>query len=631
MNTIDLLRKGLHEHHEGRLEAAAELYGAALAMEPENVSALRCLGVLRSQQGDVQAALTLLQAAARFAPDMPEVFNDLGSALRQKGALDEAILAFNEALRLAPAFAEAYFNRGVTYEALGKPDRAMESYDLALQANPSRREARFNRAAMLMRSGEFALALPDLVEYIRDAPGSLEAGLLLGRAYRELARWGEAENVYARLSVHHAGNAELLVLLATCRLVQQKFAAAARVCTQALALQPDHPEAHFKAGVAYLHLWDLQAALHHLTRATALRPDSADAVLHLAIASQRAGLFAAADSAFQRALSLDPESPDVHWHYADFLLLIGDYRNGWEEFEWRWLNERFVSQKWEFAQSHWNGEDISGKTILLHPEQGFGDTLQFVRYVPLVVSLGARVLLGTPPELARLLSDYPGTEGVYLSPALLPQFDLHCPLMSLARIFKTDVDTIPATVPYLHVHESIAAPWKEFFTQYQSTVNVGLIWSGNPGQEHNRHRACHLADLAPLFGHGNVTFFSLQKGAPAVELRDAGANAPIVDLSPRLDDFAETAAVMQHLDLIISTDTGPVHLAGGLGRPTWLLLSAIPDWRWMMGREDSPWYPHFRLFRQARAGDWSDVVAKVSRELGTFAASRISRITRGIA
>lgn len=627
MSTVDLLRQGLDEHIAGRLDTAANLYGAALEAEPANVSALRCLGVLRSQQGDFQAALLLLQAAARFAPEMPEVFNDLGSTLRQKGALEEAILAFNEAIRLQPAFSEAYFNRGLTFEMLGQPGCAMESYDMALQANPQRLEARFNRAAMLLRSGEYGIAVSDLEEYCRHNPVSNDAGLMLGRAYRELGRWGEAEKIYKNLAERNPENAEILVLLGTCLLILQRFTAAADACIQAIALNPGQAEAHFKAGVAYLHLWNTDLAIQHLSRATALKPENPEATLQLAIALQRAGLLAAADAEYQRALSLAPDNPDVHWHYAEFLLLIGDYRNGWDEFEWRWLHEGFVSQKWEFPQSNWNGEDVRGKTILLHPEQGFGDTLQFVRYVRNVAALGARVLLGTPPELARLLADYPGTEGVYLSPTLVPHFDLHCPLLSLPHVFKTDLDSIPSSVPYLHVNPTIEAPWKAYFAQFQSMFKVGLIWSGNPGQEHNRHRACRLSDLEPLLTHTHVAFFSLQKGAPASELHAKGNESRIIDLSTRLIDFAETAAVMEHLDLLITTDTGPVHLAGGLGRPAWLLLSAIPDWRWMVGREDSPWYPSVRLFRQTRTGVWTDVVERVARELDAIATTQYPQAT----
>jgi tetratricopeptide (TPR) repeat protein len=620
MMTIELLRQGLAEHHAGRLEAAAGLYRAALEHEPDNVSALRCLGVLRSQQGDFQAALLLLQAAARFAPEMPEIFNDLGSTLRQKGALNEAVLAFDEAIRLQPVFAEAYFNRGLTFEALGCVDRAMDSYDLALQADPLRGEARFNRAAIRVRAGEFTLALPDLVEFLRQQPASEEAGLMLGRVYRELGRWNEAENIYRGLSEGNPDKDELWLLHGTCCLVLQRYEEAARSLTHALDGNPDLAEAQFKAGVAQLHLWNCEGAVRHLKRAFALKPDSVDVVLQLAVALQRNREFADADAAFQHALSLAPENADVHWSYADFLLLLGDYRRGWEEFEWRWHHERFVTPKWRFPQPEWHGEDIRGKTILLLPEQGFGDMLQFVRYIPMVAASGAKVLLGTPPELARLLADFPGTQGVYLAPNLLPSFDVHCPLLSLPRIFNTDVDTIPARVPYLRVHPSVVRPWAQYFARFKTTVKVGLIWSGNPAQENNRHRACRLADLFPLMSTKNVTLFSLQKGAPASELHTASSPVPVTDLSPRLGDFAETAAVMEHLDLLISTDTGPIHLAGGLGRPVWLMLSAIPDWRWMIGRQDSPWYPGMRLFRQTRAGDWSDVVERVANDLAAFVA-----------
>lgn len=622
MKTIELLRQGLAEHHAGRLEAAAGLYRAALEYEPGNVSALRCLGVLRSQQGDFQASLALLQAAARFAPDMSEIFNDLGNTLRQKGALNEAVSAFDEALRLAPLFAEAHFNRGLTFEALGCPDRAMESYDLALQSDPLRSEARYNRAAIRMREGEFIHAILDLLEFLRQRPESQEAVLMLGRAYRQLGRWTEAERIYRRLSEMNPQSAEIHVHLGTCLLVLQKYGEANRSFAHALALNPDLAEAQFKAGVASLHLWNCEGAVRHLKHACALKPDSVDVVLQLAVALKRNREFADADAAFQHALALAPDNADVHWNYADFLLLLGDYRQGWEEFEWRWNHERFRTPKWQFPQPEWRGEDIRGKTILLHPEQGFGDTLQFLRYVPMVAASGAKVLLGAPPELARLLADFPGTQGVYLSPTLLPPFDVHCPLLSLPRIFNTDVDSIPARVPYLSVNASVVRPWAQYFSRFKTTVKVGLIWSGNPGQENNRHRACRLTDLLPLLSTTNVTFFSLQKGAPASELHAAVSPLSVIDLSPRLSDFAETAAAMELLDLVISTDTGPVHLAGGLARPVWLLLSAIPDWRWMIGRQDSPWYPSMRLFRQTRVGVWGDVVDQVSIELAAFAAEQ---------
>jgi tetratricopeptide (TPR) repeat protein len=620
MKTIELLQKGLEEHHAGRLDAAAAAYAAALEEEPANVSALRCLGVLRSQQGDLSAALSLLQAAARFAPEMPEVFNDLGSVLRQQGALDEALHAFDEALRLKPVFAEAHFNRGLTFEALGQPDSAVESYDLALQADPLRVEARFNRAAIRVRIGEYALAAPDLVEFLHHHDGSLDAGLMLGRAYRELGRWSDAEKVYRSLAVKHTQSAEILVHLGSCRLVLQRYAQAERSCLQAIALNPNHAEAHFKAGVAQLHLLKINDALAHLARASTLRPDSADAALHLAVASQRAGLFGNADAAYHRALALAPENPDVHWNYADFLLLLGEYRNGWDEFEWRWRHERFLTPKWQFPQPRWNGENIRGKTILLHPEQGFGDILQFVRYVPMVAALGARVLLGSPSELARLLADTPDIQGVFLTPTQVPPFDVHSPLLSLPRLFRTDLETVPASVPYLHVSEAINRPWQEFFARYAGVCKVGIIWSGNPGQEHNRHRACRLDDLLPVLATEHVQFFSLQKGSPAAQLREGSSGTNVIDLSPRLGDFAETAAVMKNLDLLISTDTGPVHLAGGLARPTWLLLSAIPDWRWMVGRDDSPWYPTMRLFRQRNIGNWAEVMERVTQELKSFVA-----------
>jgi tetratricopeptide (TPR) repeat protein len=628
MKTIELLQKGLDEHHAGRLDSAAQAYSAALEEEPGNVSALRCLGVLRSQQQDFTAALSLLQAAAHFAPEMPEIYNDLGCVLRQKGAYEESVHAFNQALNLQPAFAVAFFNRGVAFEALGLTDQALESYDLALQADPMRLEARFNRAAIRVRRGEYALAAPDLVEILHHNEGSLDAGLLLGRIYREAGKWNDAEQVYRSVAMKNPANADAFVHLGSCRLVLQRYVQAERSCLQALALNPDHAEAHFKTGVTQIRLLKIKEAIEHLSRACDLRPDNADASLQLAVALQRAGLYGEANAAYQRALALAPGDPDAHWNYADLLLLLGEYRNGWDELEWRWQHDRFLTRKWQFSQPRWNGEAVKGKSILLYPEQGFGDVLQFVRYVPMVAALGARVLLGSPPELARLLAGSPGIQRVFLSPSQVPPFDLQCPLVSLPRLFHTEIETIPNRVPYLQVSPTVGRQWKQYFDGYSDKCKVGLIWSGNPGQEHNQHRACRLEDLSPLLSVEGVQFFSLQKGTPVAQIPESTFGGRLIDLGPRLGDFAETAAVMQNLDLFISTDTGPVHLAGGLARPTWLLISAIPDWRWMVGRDDSPWYPTIRLFRQSTLGNWSDVVFRAVQELESFvAAHRIIKTT----
>jgi tetratricopeptide (TPR) repeat protein len=629
MKTIELLQKGLEEHHAGRLDAAAAAYAAALEAEPANVSALRCLGVLRSQQNDLTAALSLLQAAANLAPDMPEVYNDLGSVLRLMGAYEEALRAFNEALRLHPLFAEAFFNRGLTFEALGDVDRALDSYEKAVQSDASRHEARYNKAAILYRRGDHVRAIPELRTILDQHEGALEAGLLLGRIYRETGNWSDAERLYRSMHARHPRNEEVLLHLGSCRLVLQRYDQAERSLLDALQLNPGNAEAHYKVGVAQLHLSQVADAAAHLRQAAAVRPDHPDVALQYAIALQRAGFLYEAGNAYALAVALAPENADAHWNHADYLLLQGRYPEGWAEFEWRWKHERFLTPDWKFTSPRWNGESIRGKTILLHPEQGFGDMIQFARYVPTVAALGARVLIGTPPELEKVFAESFPPEDIFTSPKQLPPFDVHCPLMSLPRIFRTDVGTIPAAVPYLRVNEAAARPWREYFALFPGKLKVGIIWSGNPGQEHNKHRACRLEDFAPILGEGGVQFFSLQKGAPATQLQESRFSASIIDIAPRLSDFAETAAAMEQMDLIISTDTGPVHLAGALARPTWLLLSAIPDWRWMVDRADSPWYPTIRLYRQKKVGDWTEVIHHVAHELGTIALDQRRTLTPG--
>lgn len=608
------IQTGLALHRSGRYDEAAAVYGEVLAQDPSNVSALRLLGVLHSQRGDYDNAIMMLQAAVRFAPEAPELYNDLGNALKGKDALEEAIAAYDHALRLNPLFAEACFNRALAYERQGDAVRAEASYTLALQANTDLQEARFNRSLIRLRSQRLAEAVDDLALVRRARPGMPEAHLHYGRANQLLGRWAEAKAAFRDAIACAPEDVEGHSLLGTLLLMEGRLDEAASSLRTALAVKPDHAESVFHLGVVYLRLYDLDQANACFENARLLRPDRPEIYVHLGLTARRRGDVRVARSHLEHALALDPENADAHWYYADLLLLEGAYAEGWEHFEWRWKHQGFLTPRWDYKEPVWKGENPEGKTIFLLPEQGLGDTVQFVRYAELVKELGARVVLGSPRELADVLKSVPGVDHVVTTNREAPPFDLLCPLMSLPGLFRTTPASIPNRVPYVTAEKALVEAWRSRIPD-NGTMRIGVIWSGNPAQENNRHRACVLADLIPLGNVPGVTLYSLQKGPPASQLDSPPSGMEIFNLADGLVDFSDTAAVLELLDLLVTTDTGPAHLAGAMGRPVWVLLSAIPDWRWFLGTERSPWYPSMRLFRQERVGEWSSVIARVGLEL----------------
>jgi hypothetical protein len=382
---------------------------------------------------------------------------------------------------------------------------------------------------------------------------------------------------------------------------------------------PRLSEAQACLGSALRACGEFDEAVACFRRALALKPASADAQNNLGLALRDLGRVEEAMACYRAAMALEPEHIDARWNLGLAQLLTGDFLEGWRNYEMRWQREDAPCR---FAEPLWRGQPLHGARILLHAEQGLGDNLQFLRFVPQVEAAGGRVILGLPPRQRALAAGLVGLSHVEFV-TLPPQpFDWHCPLMSLPLALGTTLATLPAHAPYLTVpvearQRTAALDWP---TQ---GLRVGLVWSGTPEHPQNRFRAVPLALLEPLWALDNVRFFSLQMGPPAAEL--AAGQRPIVDLAPVTHAMEDTAAQMLELDLILAVDTMVAHLAGALGRPVWLLLAANHDWRWMREREDSPWYPTMRLFRQPKMGDWRSVVARVRKELIVLAKNRAER------
>jgi hypothetical protein len=302
------------------------------------------------------------------------------------------------------------------------------------------------------------------------------------------------------------------------------------------------------------------------------------------------------------------------------LLSRGEFPEGWQEYEWRWKCKDFPAHLRIFTQPRWDRSPLEGRTILLHTEQGFGDAIQFIRYLPQVKQWGGKIQIACRAELVRLFQANSQGCQILAPGEPLPSFDVYSPFLSLPRIFATTLDNIPSVVPYLHAEADDAKKWQHRLADHSSTTNVGLVWAGNAAHQNDRNRSITLAKFAPLAQVPNVRFFSLQKGSPAAQSKSLPAGMMLTDWTEELNDFSDTAALIANLHLVIAVDTAAVHLAGALGKPVWTLLPFVADWRWMLEREDTPWYPTMRLFRQTSEGDWKGVIDRVAHSLSEFAA-----------
>lgn len=454
---------------------------------------------------------------------------------------------------------------------------------------------------------------------LRD-PGPL---LAYGDALTNSGLRKHAIEVYRRLLAFHPDVAPAWNNLGVCLQHEGELSEAIASFEQATKLDASNAAMFNNFGFALGEHGVRGRAAEVLRRAIELDKDLAEAHNNLGNILRADGDREGARSAYETAIRCRPEFPEPHWNLAQLLLQEGEFARGWEEYEWRWKRPDFTSPVRRFHQSVWNGEDLHGKTLLVHTEQGFGDAIQFIRFLTAVQATGARIILECQPELVRLFLGLPMVQGVVGTGSPLPAFDFHIPLMSLPRIFGTTLQSIPRTTPYLNVHGSDVRHWRSVISG--DGLAVGVVWSGTQHLKALRHRTCPVSQMAPLFSLPGMRMYSLQVGAASADLGRIGDGTRPVDLSPHLRDFADTAAAITMLDLVISIDTAVAHLAGALGKAVWVLLPEDPDWRWMREREDSPWYPGMRLYRQRSGEGWGPVISHVGDALRIVADRRRGR------
>ncbi len=467
----------------------------------------------------------------------------------------------------------------------GRHDAAERYLYRALALAPESAEIHLQLGDLFRALGRHDAALDRCLEAVRLAPGMAQARNNLGNAYRDVGRTGDAIAEFRR----------------------------------AVSLDASLPEAQFNLGVALQQRGEGAEAAECYRRVLQSRPAFPAAHLNLGLLLEERGDSAGAIAAYGAAVAAEPDMVEAHVNLGMQLLLSGRFSEGWPEYEWRLRYPEYRGSELAARASRWDGADLGGRTILLEAEQGFGDAIQFLRYAPLVAERGGRVLVRCAPQLAGLVAAAPGVAGAIARGAALPAYDTWCPLPSLPQVFGTRLESIPARVPYLHADAGKAVRWRARLADAAVACRVGLVWASQSEHRTAPAKSMPLAKFAALGGVEGVRFYSLQKGEAAGEALQAPRELRIEDLSADLADFSETAAVVANLDLVISVDTAVAHLAGALGKPVWTLLKFAPDWRWLLVREDCPWYPTMRLFRQVRPGDWGAPVEALAKALAAFA------------
>jgi tetratricopeptide (TPR) repeat protein len=594
----------------------------AVRLKPDFAEAHNYLGIVLAQQGRLDEAETCHRTAMKHRPNDPVAHGNLGNLLRQQGKLDQAAACYQRLVDLDPNCAEAHNDLGVTRQQQQRFAEAMDHYRRAVNARPDFVYALNNLGGLLTKQNNLDEAVACYRRALAIMPDYAEAHYNLGMALAKQAKLDEAVACYHRALAIKPDYAEAQNNLAIALMEANRLDEAVACYRQSLALRPEHPEAHCNLGLALSKQNNLDEAVACYRRALAIKSDFAQAHNDLGVALVEGNRLEEAVPCYRRALELKPEFADAHYNLAIALLLAGQWAEGWTEFEWRW--KCGVLEHPAVGQPLWTGDSLAGRTILLHCEQGFGDTLQYIRYAQLVKQQGGRVIVSCPLPLTRLLARCAAVDRVLAPGERLANadYDVHAPLLSLPRIFGTTLETVPARVPYLSPDPDLAEQWKHELGE-NSGLKIGIAWQGNPNFKKDRARSIPLLQFAGIARTPGVRVYSLQMGVGREQLARLGSQTTIIDLGDRLGDFHNTAAIVRNLDLVISSDSAPVHLAGALAVPVWVPIAFAPYWTWMLDREDNPWYPTMRLFRQRRPGDWSDVFARLSAELQIWIAERV--------
>ncbi|MHB1291141.1 MAG: FkbM family methyltransferase [Sulfuricella sp.] len=611
---LGLLQTAIARHNSGNLKDAERFYHEALRLDPGNPDALHLLGLACHQSGRHAEAVEYIGRAIRANGKVAIFHNNMGEACRALGRMEEAARHYRHALRLDPRLPDALNNLGLLHQQKGGHEQAARYYREALAAAPGFAPALLNLGYCQYEAGEYSDASKTLAKAAAANPVNTDARRMLADALREEGRLDEALSIYDRLLAENPGLADAWVNRGQALEKARRFQEALVSFQRGLELVPGNPRVLNNIGVALQALDRCEEAQDYLRRALELDPSSIETRINLGAALREAGAVAEAAAWLEQLCDYAPASGEARFALAFVLLLQGDYARGWEMMEGRATSRQ--RDLWVFGRHYgaplWDGAPLAGKTLLVCAEQGAGDVIQFVRFLPMLAGRAGRVVLETPEDLLPLLKDFPAVTRVARG-ARLPRYHAYVPLLSLPRLLEIDGKNCAPVIPYLHPDPEKAAAWRARLNKV-ADLKVGLCWAGSRRHANDHKRSVPAALLETLSSLAGVAYYSLQKekeGLPPLP--------NFHDYSDQLHDFTDTAALIDALDLVVTVDTSIAHLAGAMGKPVWVLLPFAPDWRWLLERDDSPWYPTARLFRQPAPGAWGDVLSRVRAELGALA------------
>jgi tetratricopeptide (TPR) repeat protein len=555
-------------------------------------------------------------ASNNFSATLAQSVFKEGYALHKKGQLLQAQQIYQRALKLEPRHFESLYMMGMLAGQTGNSAQAVQWIDKALVVNPNYASAHSNRGNALNDLGQHQAAVQSYDKAIALKSDHWEAFYNRGIALNGLKQYQTATESYDKAIALKPDYWEAYYNRGIALTALKQYQVAIESFNKAIAVNPAHAEAYYNRGIALNELKQYQAAIDSYDKAIGLRPDYALAHTIRGDALHDLKQPQAAIDSYGKAIAIDPEDAEAHWNLSLCQLQMGDFRRGWANYEWRWKSTKIESFRHRpvFLQPRWTGEQsLQDKIILLYSEQGLGDTIQFCRYASLVGNLGARVLVQVHRPLLGLLSGVKGITRVLAQGDELPAFDYQCPLMSLPLVFKTEVDTIPVEESYISSDPAKLAYWRASLGN-KTRARVGLVWSGSSVHKNDAHRSLMLSDFIKQLP-ANFQYISLHKEIREADLETLALNPLILHYENELMDFTDTAALCELMDVIISVDTSVAHLSGAMGKPTWVLLPFVSDWRWLIDREDSPWYPGVKLYRQAAIGNWSDVFTRLGADL----------------
>ena len=632
----------------GDLQGAETICLQIIGQNPHNSKAFGLLGLILRQKGDIYGASDALRTAIKSDPNNLQALFNYGVVLLEINEIPAAIGAFRKAIHLLPHFPEAYFNLG---NALFKQDSVSEAitcYRQAVILKPDHIDAHYNLGLALKRNQEFNQAALAFEHVISFQPEHADALFNLGLILHFKEDLETAKTFYQKAINADSNQNPARYNLGIVFSDQKNYTAAVAIFKELVELQPDYPEAFNNLGLALFSCEKLDEAEVYLQKAIELRADFYDAYSNLGNIFLEWEELSKAKEYYKKAVSFKhdfhkawynlakcyslennlPESlktyrkaieikydlVEAHWNLSHVLLANGEFSEGFKEYLWRWQRKEAIFIK--FTQPEWQGETIPYGTLLVHTEQGLGDAIQFVRYLKMVKPRVKKLILACEKTLIGLFATVAGIDELIdktAIPQIADKVDYHVPILNLPTIFETTLASTPDQVPYVTEDQSMVEKHKHHFQNFQDIFKVGIVWQGNPLHKNDHNRSCRLDDFLPLLSIPQTVFFNLQKNND-----DKTHVKNLKNLGPFLDTFADTAAIISHLDLIISVDTSVAHLAGAMAKPVWALIPFVPEWRWMLDREDTPWYPTMRLFRQQKRKDWQEVFIRVYAELKQF-------------